>query len=331
MNARRALAGLLAILPLAALLLVTTLMPVPERVPTHWSGRLPDGWTEGGTFAATTFTIVAVAALAAAAAGLLQRAIPQAWSRWLIATAATVGWAAVAVHVLTVWRTRLDGPDRVGDGWALLALLAGLVAGALVYVVHGRRTPTRQELADLVPERSRVQPARRPGGRVEPWSTTVRSRTMQVMGWVLLVVMLGSAGVVAATGGGIWLTLVLALTGVLVAGLALAWSAVRISVDADGLTVRSEVLPLRVSRTPAEDVAGVDVQLLDPMRWGGIGLRALPDRTAFIVDSGGPGIVVYKRDGRRLALQITEGDAVARDGARTLLQAAGQRAGRASS
>ncbi|OLT44951.1 hypothetical protein BJF86_11020 [Serinicoccus sp. CNJ-927] len=81
----------------------------------------------------------------------------------------------------------------------------------------------------------------------------------------------------------------------------------------------------------AERVAGADVQQLDPMRWGGVGLRALPDRTAYIVGpGGGPGIVVYQRDGRRLALQITEGDAAARAGAATLLQAAGQRVGEGS-
>ena len=233
---------------------------------------------------------------------------------------------------VTVWRTGVDGPDRVGDGWILLALLAGLLLGILVYVVHGRRTPSAKELAALVPERSRVQPLRGRAARpVEPWATEVSSGMLRVMGWVLLGVMLVVAVVIGLAGQSIWLSLVLVVTALGTGGVALAWSKVRISADADGLTIRSLVLPVRVSRTPAENIAGADVQVLDPMKWGGIGLRALPDRTAYIVDSGGPGIVVYKRDGRRLALQITEGDPAARAGARTLLQAAGQRLGASAS
>jgi hypothetical protein len=103
---------------------------------------------------------------------------------------------------------------------------------------------------------------------------------------------------------------------------------VLLTVDEDGLKIRSRLLPVQVSRVPADRVVGVEVQDLDPMRWGGVGLRALPDRTAYIIDqAGGPGIVVHQRNGRRLALQVTEGDTAARTGARTLLQAAGQRLG----
>ena len=110
--------------------------------------------------------------------------------------------------------------------------------------------------------------------------------------------------------------------------LALAWSSVALTVDLDGLRIRSRVLPVQVSHVPAGQVVGVEVRDLDPMRWGGVGLRALPERTSYIIDqAGGPGIVVHQRDGRRLALQVTEGDTVARTGARTLLRAAGQRLG----
>ena len=325
MNSRRALAGLLAILPLGALLVAASVLPPPERVPVHWSGRRPDGWASGAGLLTGAFTVAAVTAIVAAGAGLLQRAVPQAWSRWVVAAAGAVGWGAVAIYALTVWRTGVDGPQGVGDGWALLGIVLGLVAGVLVYAVHGRRSPTEAELRDLVPERSRVQALRGRAARpVEPWSTEVRSGLLRWLGIVVLVVMLLAAAPVWWIGESLWMALLLVVTALGTGGLALAWSHVRIGVDEDGLEVRSQVLPVRVSRIPAEQVAGADVQDLDPMRWGGIGLRALPDRTAYIID-GGPGLVVYKRDGRQLALQVTEGDPAARAGARTLLQAAGQR------
>lgn len=330
MNVRRVLAGLLTILPLAVLLLVVPRLPPPERVPTHWSGSRPDGWADGGELLVGVMTVVVLCALAAAALAVLQRVVPQAWSRWALTAAAAVGWGAVLVYAVTVWRTGVDGPDGVGPAWALLAVLGALVTGFAGYAVHGRRVPALAELRERVPERARTQPLRGRAVRpVEPWATEVASATMKVIGWGLAAVFAVTAGVVVVSGESLVLVALVVLVGGGAALLAVAWSAVLLRVDEDGLEVRSRVLPVRVARVPAEDVVGVEVLDLDPMRWGGVGLRALPERTAYIVD-GGPGIVVWKRDGRRLALQVTEGDAAARAGARTLLQAAGQRLGTGS-
>lgn len=325
---RRALAGLWAILALAVLLLVIVALPAPERVPTHWSGARPDDWTGGATFTAVVMGVVAVASVVAALAALLRSMVPPAWARWVVAVAAATGWGGTLMYAVTVWRVGVDGPEQVREWWAMLAVLGGLVAGVIGYAVHGRRQPDVAELEALVPERSRVRAVRGSAVRpVQPWETTMTSRTLQVVGWGMLA-LFAVVGVVVAWTGESWVTtLVLAVTGLVAGGLALAWSVVQVHVDADGLTVRSGVVGLRLMRVPAEDVVGVDVQELDPMRWGGVGLRALPDRTAYIVGRGGPGLVVYKRDGRRLALQVTAGDEVARAGARTLLQAAGQRLG----
>lgn len=332
MNSRRALAGLLAILPLAALLLLVPVLPPPERVPTHWSGRGPDGWSTGAGFLTVIFTTAVLAALAAAAAALLQRAIPQAWSRWMVAVTAAMGWGAVAVYLVTVWRVGLDGPDAVGDGWAIAGVLLGLLGGAVAYVVHGRVVPSVEEAVGLVPERSRVRPVRGRAVRpVERWSTSIESRTMAGIGWGVLFIFLAISAWMIASGDSVWLIAVMVVTGVLAGGLALSWAAVVVTVDAGGLTIRSRILGLRIWRVLAGQVVGVTVAELDPMKWGGIGLRMLPDRTAYIVGAGGVGMVIYKRDGRRFALQVTQGDAAARAGARTLLQAAGQRLGETAS
>lgn len=307
MNWRRMLAGVWAILPLAALLVTTVALP-----------------TVAPALTARLMAVVVLCALGAAAMAVLQRVVPQSWSRWALAALAGLAWGAWLVHLFTAWRA--DGAVGVSQLVLLGSLLGGLAAGALGYAVHGRRRPTPAQLQALVPERSRVHALRGRAVRaVQPWSTELDSRTMRVLGWGVLAVFAVTLGVVLLDGQG-WVTaLVVALVGTGTWALALAWSAVRVEVDADGLQVRSRVFPVRVARVPAAEIAGVAVQELDPMRWGGIGLRPLPDRTSFIVDDGGPGLVIYRRDGRRLALQVTEGDAVARDGARELLQAAGQR------
>lgn len=308
MNWRRVAAGVWAILPLAALLVTTVTMPTVDPALT-----------------ARLMAVVVLCALGAAVMAVLQRVVPQSWSRWALAALAGVGWGAWLLHLLTASRGgSQDG--GVSQPVLLAALLGAVVAGAVGYAVHGRRRPTPAQLRALVPERSRVQALRgRQVREVRPWSTDLDSRTMRVIGWGVLAVFAVALVVVLVGGQGWVAALVLVLVGAGTWALALAWSAVRVEVDVDGLQVRSRVAPVRLVRVAAEEVAGVAVQDLDPMRWGGIGLRPSPDRTSFIVDEGGPGLVVYRRDGRRLALQVTEGDAVARYGARELLQAAGQR------
>lgn len=304
MDKRRSLAGLWAILALAAMLLVLPALdrPDPERA---------------GMLIATTVLV----AVAAALVSLLRRLVPPAWARWALALLAGLGWGAVAWLVL----------GSLGP-WAPLALVVALAAAWLGYLLHGAARPDLSLLLSGIPDRARVRAVRGRGVRpVVPWATEISSVTMRVIGIGLLVVLL-----VAAAGVGLWGNspvgaLVLVLTAVVFAGTALAWSRVEASVDAEGLRVRSRVLPVTVMTVPVEQIVGVAVEDLDPMRWGGVGLRATPDRTAFVQEGGGPGIVVHRRDGRRLALHVTEGDEVARAGARELMQAAGQRLGEGSS
>lgn len=328
MRHRRALAGLWAILPLPALLAALTLLPVPPVVPRHWAGPAADGYATGPGFASALLTTVVLVALFAAGTALLQRVVPPAWSRWALAFLGALGWGAVSFYVLIVWRVDVVGAGQVREWWLLLAALLGLGAGAVGYAVHGRRWPGLAEVLARVPERARVQALRGRAVRpLQPWSTELDSRTLRVIGVGVLVV-LGAAAGWQLVAGSLALAVLLLLVGLGTGLLALAWSSVALSIDLDGLRIRSRVLPVQVSHVAAERVAGVEVQDLDPMRWGGVGLRPAPERTSYIVDqAGGPGLVIHQRDGRRLALQVTEGDAAARTAARTLLQAAGQRLG----
>lgn len=328
MRHRRALAGLWAILPLPALLGALTVLPIPPVVRYRWAGPASMGYATGPGFASTLLTAVVVVALLAAGTALLRRVVPAAWSRWAVAVLAAVGWGAVALYVLSVWRVGGAGAGQVGEGWALLAVLLALGAGGVGYAVHGRQQPPLAQVLAMVPDRARVQALRGRAVRpLEPWGTELQSRTLRVIGWGVMVLLLAVA-VWQFMMGSLLLTVLLVLVGLGTGLIALAWSSVVLTVDEDGLRIRSQVLPVQVSHVPAGWVVGVEVRDLDPMRWGGVGLRALPERTSYIVDqAGGPGIVVHQRDGRRLALQVTEGDTVARTGARTLLQAAGQRLG----
>lgn len=304
MTSRRALAGALAIAPLALLLIVMSVAPPTDLRTSELLGVL--------------LPTTIVAALVAAGAAVLSRVVPQAWSRWVVSAAGAVGWGALAGYV-------------VPAGLGLLATVVGVVAGWVVHRVHGLRRPDRAELELLVPERSRVQALRGRAVRpVEPWSTAVASRLLRGYGWGLVVIFAVVLVLMVVQRWSPWLVLTVGVVGVGTGLVALAWSRVRVDVDEAGLRVRSLVLPTPLLRVPAEEVAGVEVSVLDPMRWGGVGLRPLPDSTAYIVTAGGPGLVVYGRDGRRLALEVTEGDQVARAGARTLLQAAGQRLGEVS-
>ena len=328
MRHRRALAGLWAILSLPALLAALTALSVPAVVPSRWAGPTADGYASGPGFAATLLTTVIIVALLAAGTALLRRVVPPAWSRWVVAVLAALGWGAVALYVLTVWRVGVDGVHQVREWWTLLGVLLALGAGWVGYAVHGRWQPPLAVVLAGVPDRSRVQALRGRAVRpLEPWSTELESATLRIIGWGALV-LLGVVAVWQFLAGSLVLTVLLVLVGMGTGLIALAWSSVVLTVDEDGLRIRSQVLPVQVWHVPASRIVGVEVRDLDPMRWGGVGLRALPERTSYIIDrAGGPGIVVHQRDGRRLALQVTEGDTAARTGARTLLQAAGQRLG----
>ncbi len=332
-RARRGLAGALAIAPFAMLLVSTLLWPEPPPLlPSHWSSDRPDELVTGGAFFSVALTVAGLCAILAALVALLSRAVPASWSRWLIAALALVGSAAAASYAVAVLATLSTGdPGQVGVGWPLLGVLLGLAWATLTYVVHARRVPSRAELVDRIPERDRVVPAAVPAtGRPEPvrWGTTVGSRLLTALAvfvWVVIAVAL----TILVRDGQTWSAVLLGVLGLGGGLFALAWSRVDLGVDDSGLTVRSAVLPITLLQVPAEEVLGVGAADLDPMAWGGYGLRALPDRTAYIV-AGGPGLVVHRTDGRRLAVEVTEGELVATAGARALLTAAG-RAGRGAS
>lgn len=321
---RRRLVGVLVLVPFALVLFAPALLgQPPARLPSHWGTAGVDGTTSTQALYGTVLSVAAVCGLAGAGLSLLSALVPSAASRWILTVLAAVGAGAASAYAGAVLGTRAAGGDatEVGTVWGPVPVLLGVLWGALAYLVHGLTVPSRQDLVDAVPERSRVVPvagAADPGTR---WATQVRSGLLR--GTAVFTAVVFAVCVVLVWSSGPLLGLLLAVLGLAMTLFVLAWSAIEVGVDDSGLTVRSGVLPVGLAHVPAGEVLGVETLDLDPMRWGGYGLRGLPDRTAYIV-RGGPGLVVHRASGRRLALEIPAGEQVAAAGARALLLAAGR-------
>lgn len=321
---RRALAGLLVILPFALLLLSQLVWPEPPpELPTHWTGPGEvDAATEGSTYLGVVSSISGFCAMVGALAAVLSTFVTHVWSRWLLTALGAVAAGAASSYGLAAWGTVIAGgrAGEVGVVWGLGAVPVALLWGWLVYAVHGLRVPELQEVLDRIPERDRVVPVA--DTTEESWQTEVGSRLLVGTAVFVVVVFVGIGALVASTDA-VAPAVVVAVPGLALGGYVLAWSRIRVRADGSGLTIRSAVVPVRLRHVPAEEVLGVSRIDLDPMAWGGYGLRGVPGRTAYVV-RGGPAVVVHRRTGHRLAIEVTEGEEVAEAGARVLRRCAGR-------
>ncbi|MBA2694921.1 MAG: hypothetical protein H0U62_03535 [Actinobacteria bacterium] len=295
-------------LPLGVLLVSSMLLPISAAPPTL----------------GPVLAVCVGALLVAAVVTGLARLIPPHASRWMLSLTGAVGAGAAGGYTLSLVGVLLSDDISATSAWWLLpATLVAVLWGWTGYVVHGDQRPSVQQIVETIPERDRVLPAAGAADLVLPWRCDSRSGSLEGAAIFVLVV-LGAAGVLVVVSGGGWLLGVLLGVGGLVAA-TLTWAAaeVRVLVDGDGLRVRSRRLPLTVLRVPAREVLGARAMDLDPMVWGGTGLRWLPGSTAYL-GSGGPGIVVHRRSGRRLAVQLAQDEQAAVAGATALRSVAAQ-------
>lgn len=323
LRARRALGAALAMLPFGVVLLLPVLTgPPPPVLPTHWGLDGVDGFSTGAGFLGAVTGLAGFCAVLAALSSLLWALVPDYVSRWLVTAAAAVGAGAAGAYLLTLVGLRTAGgdPEQVGAGWPVASMLLAAGWGWVAYLAHGRGRVDRQAVVESVPERDRVVPL--PQGPAPEWETSVGSGLLTGTA-VFVAAVSVVVTVLMGWSGGWFAALALGVPVLGLAGYVLAWSRVRVRVDAAGLTLVSERWPVRLRHIGAREVVGVSSAEIDPMRWGGYGLRAVPGRTAYVV-SGGAGVVVYRDCGSLFAVEVTQGQLVADAGAEALRSAAGR-------
>ncbi|MDA3629551.1 DUF1648 domain-containing protein [Saccharopolyspora sp. WRP15-2] len=265
---------------------------LPDPMATHWgiSGAPDDSMPFAGhlVFDLVMWLIIAVVAVVVAVRGWERRAARASAAAILGAGAAF----AVGMSALTTW-ANLDAAGweqaRSLPVWQVIPVLAlAALVGWLGWWV-GNRGPDAQpeeagELAELT---------LKPGERAV-WVSSVRSRTLLVIGGITLLV-----GVVSLALQAWPPALVLMLSGLLV----LALSSARVQVDERG--VRTSFGPLRwpVRRIRLEQIESARVEIRRATEVGGWGYRVLPHTTAIML-RGGECLALRLNSGRNFYISV---------------------------
>lgn len=285
--------GLIA-LPLA-LMGATALLwwkQLPQRLPTHWNGQgHVDGYTPLWQLLVGCLAIAAVAGAVALvfandARNAAEVALPLLVAGVVSGTACSA-WLTLAGAALT--------PGTVLTGSSGLLAVAGILYGAPLWLAAGRDIPRDGSAPAVGIELGESETA--------CWVASVRSPAIAAIG----------LGVIVVAGGAVWLssdgwtsssTTIVALTVVVVMGAFIAsLSTLIITVDARGLTIRSRMTRLLITRIRLSDISEARVEFVSPSQWGGWGYRILPGKRAVVLHPG-TGLVVTKHNGGQFAVTV---------------------------
>lgn len=269
---------------------------LPEPVASHWGfSGAPDA---SASRLADLLVIAFVTAAMAIGPLLAARApMPRSMARFLVAASWAGSGMFATLRVLTVG-ANLDAASwqQAGEVTGVTMLWAlGIASGAALVGAwlasdrpdHERSTRSVSALA--------VQP-----GEAVVWTSGTSSR---VGG-------LAAAALVLVAGLGAWL---LPGTGriVFVAAISLAALAMtvmgqcRVTVGPRGMTVRLGWLGWPRLSVPVERISEVTVEDIDPMAYGGWGVRSVPGATGVIIRAG-EGIRVERTNGRALVVAVDD-------------------------
>jgi hypothetical protein len=209
--------------------------------------------------------------------------------------------------------------DRGGGlGWRLMVMLAGLLwglvpAGLLRHAGRGAESPEGVERPGGTERPGPSAPPEDPNSptppRSLPWRTTVGSTPLLAAGVAACAAGVVLLAVGAGTGSGAGASGWTAPGILLLAGLAVVSTArARVEVDARGLRVRSAVFRFLLFRVSRSRIDTARVTTIEPMRWGGWGLRYTGVSVA-LVTRRGPGLVVDTVRGPSAAVTMPEEDA----------------------
>lgn len=278
---------------------------LPDEMATHWNGTGPaDDYSSTTAF----FTVLMVVGVLAAVTGTVAAALVgrfattaeqpgsaafagrAAMAHFLIPAAGSATGGIVGIWVTTALAT-LDNPADARLGWGFLFFLVGLAWGVVVRAVAG------------------PAPRLKPGATPAPADTlglkpTERAAFRTSLGSPLLTgVTLGVAAIIAVLAATIQPALWLVLALPVLAGLLFG----RITVTADhrGLRLAAGLIGVPVKHIPLADITTATAEDINPIEWGGWGYRVTPGRSALVL-RGGPGLVIYRRDGRRFAVTLDD-------------------------
>jgi len=269
---------------------------------THWAGD------SAGDGTAPVLVFVPVMTLLVLVVGLLLQHMTDRVGH--AAAARTVGGLGLgmSLFVAALAVATLDANRGAGDlavGEVPLPLAGLLVALGLLLVgglVGAGMTPEPTHAPTLLG----TTPT-----RVEPGEAVVWTGTARPDGWMLVLAL----GMVLV--GVLLLVLVEPFPGLLLVGVAVLLATtlrVRVLVGPGGITVRTGPFGVVRLQVPLARVTGVDALEVDPMAYGGWGVRALPGVRAVVVRAG-EGIRVRRSDGPDLVVTVDD----ARRGAGVLL------------
>ena len=297
LSARRVLALLIGLVPLA-LLVLSAVVLAPRLGPTmasHWSALdRPNGFSS--TWLSFTVIAVITTALSVATVVLLVRVPARGIARlWvgmsvLVSTLVALSWVVTAVASASAPRL-----DRAELGWGLIVLLAAVPLGVLAFwAVDGVDQP-------VVPASPVVPVALARGERIA-WVGRSGSALFLWLGVVVGVGGLLLLAVFTRVEGDQPVWIAGAVTAV--AGLSvLALADVTLSIDGRGLRLVSSLFRIPLFRIPLRDVSGVMVETIDPLRWGGWGLRFSGSGRAYVTGRA-EGLVVGRTNGVPTAITI---------------------------
>lgn len=261
---------------------------LPAQIPSSWQAGTPTDTMGLVPYTAFFGLLVVVLGLVM---DLLRRQVGEPVSqRVLGGVGAGVPAALAALHVGILLTVRAQEPPHelpasvlFVAGFVLLAV--GALGAAVVQPVERHGTPIQHEPLEIAP------------GEAVVWTG---SSSAPAWSWALVATVVAVAAVLLVVDLP-WVALLL----VVLAAAATTLLRVTVTIGPAGVTARLGPLRLVRFHTPLEDIAVVHAEVVDPLTYGGWGLRWLPGVRGVILRSG-PGLRIEQTDGPDLVVTVDD-------------------------
>lgn len=305
--ARHAAAGLVALISAAGYAVAAwTLAPhLGAEMATHWGAgsARPDGFsaTWGGLFWGTA-TATAVLTVVALVAVIVSAFHGRRSARLVAAVACGASAITASMWVTSAWATADAATPADATLGARMVLQVGApVVGIAVYAL----LPASADATAPAPRRPYLPLAH---GERAAWSTVITSRLLGAIAVGAAVLALFFIVMAATSPAAGMVTPAVIVTVITLATVAL--TPVRLTVDRRGIRLVSVLLRIPIIRIRLGDIRDVAVETVRASEWGGWGYRFSGAGLAYVTRSG-PGIVITRRTGSRVAITVDGPDGAA--------------------